>query len=444
MKSVAIAIAVGLVFAASAPAKAAQDEPVRRSGWAAGPTRADVLVAWPETAKTHHLSGHGILDCVVEGEGELRDCIVSEEGPPGFGFGSAALSLAAKIRLPAESGQQPPKKRKIEVSFDDDEDRPVDRAADWLKRPSASELLAFWPAGGAEGEAIIKCTATTTGALKDCKALWEKPQGKGFGTAALLLAPSFLMKPAMKDGHPVESYVQIPVNWVGGEQMLRGPTYRMVTTLPWIAAPSSADVAKAYPPDALSKGLTGHVVLRCGVSRRGMLQECAIASSEPRYAGFSDSALALSKLFRTEVGGLSNSVIATIRINLAFQFTPPEAIASPRMLTQFDWTRELNPDAMLAAFPAKAADAGLTTGRVVVDCTVAQNGNLTNCAPISEDPAGMEFGAAAIQIAQALAVNPWTSDGLPADGAHLKFALRFLHKEPEPASAPQASVPPQH
>ena len=57
----------------------------------------------------------------------------------------------------------------------------------------------------------------------------------------------------------------------------------------------------------------------------------------------------------------------------------------------------------------------------------------------------MDFGPSAIQIAQALSVNPWTEEGLPSDGERLRFAIR-LNKAAQDAAAqaphPSLSEPP--
>src|SRR5579884_1861153 len=94
-----------------------------------------------------------------------------------------------------------------------------DHGADWLRKPSMQQLQEVMPAGamraGVNGSATIGCTVTTVGTLRDCKVEAEDPPGMGFGDAALLLAPRFLMGPAVKNGQAVEGHVRIPINWKG-------------------------------------------------------------------------------------------------------------------------------------------------------------------------------------------------------------------------------------
>jgi TonB family protein len=313
---------------------------------------------------------------------------------------------------------------------------------DWLKRPSLSELESVWPsdAHGAPGKAIISCVVTATGGVRDCTVVSESPSGKGFGQAALLLSASFVFKPGTVDGKPVDIRTTIPINWERSYGAM-GPSYRMVTNLPWIKAPTMADVIEVYPKHALSKNLSGHVVIRCGLTRDGALKDCTPITEQPSGEGFGNAAVSLSKRFSTTVGKVSGSLLQSLRLDLPVQFAPPSSIPSVRMLANYDWTRQLDSKAVIDAFPGKAADAGLKTGRVVVDCTVAAGGDLTACTAVSEDPAGMDFGPSAVGVAQALAVNPWTQDGLPAEGAHLKFAIRFVRSEPEPAGTSTPSPP---
>lgn len=61
-----------------------------------------------------------------------------------------------------------------------------------------------------EGSAIIHCTVTLDGKLKDCKILSETPAGAGFGEAALKMSSLFVMKPARQD---VESWINIPIRF---------------------------------------------------------------------------------------------------------------------------------------------------------------------------------------------------------------------------------------
>ena len=133
--------------------------------------------------------------------------------------------------------------------------------ADWLKKPTAEQLFAVWPTEamkkGVDGRAVIACQVSVQGALYDCRVEDEKPKGMGFGTAAIMLTPQFLMKPATRDGVPIVSGVRMPINFTGLSDPATGShlsgsggaplmARSVVSNLVWNEAPNYADVAAAY------------------------------------------------------------------------------------------------------------------------------------------------------------------------------------------------------
>ncbi len=433
------AFAVAVVAASACGAEDVWRTAISHAAWLSGPTTDQINAAWPETAKAAGVSGGAVLDCAVGPQGALSDCRVVQQRPPVFNFGAAALPLASQIVLRPADRPTGPGRRKVIIKFELDEDGPVNTEADWLHQPSLTDLEGVYPAHAHANGArvILKCVITVQGGARDCTVLWESPERQGFGAAALLLAPSFQFKPATRARRPVATHEQVSILWQGDFSEGR-VNYRMTANLLWIAAPSSADVAKAYPSGARIAGRPGHAVLRCGLASDGALRDCNAISEAPLGAGFGDAALKLSKLFKTNVAAVPDKTRLSVRVDLPFIFAPPSNDTAPRMLDSFQWTKELNPEAVLAAFPVKAAEAGLKTGRAVVECVVLPNGALSACQATSEDPAGQDFGPSAIEIAQVLAVNPWTDDGLPSDGAHVRFAVRFVREEPPPAAPSSA------
>ncbi len=117
---------------------------------------------------------------------------------------------------------------------------------------------------------------------------------------------------------------------------------------------------------------------------------------------------------------------------MAIHFTAPGHRADRRLIDHPDWLTTVSPGAEV--FPAEAAKAGLATGRAVLDCLGDPAGKLTGCQVVSEEPSGMGFGAAALTTAAAVSINPWTTTGEPADGAHVVFAIRINKDEPEEAA----------
>ncbi len=82
----------------------------------------------------------------------------------------------------------------------------------WLQRPR--NLGRYYPARAVaremEGEAVLDCLVSTSGALA-CRVVSETPRNWGFGEAALRIAADYRMAPAMRNGVPVEGRYRMRV-----------------------------------------------------------------------------------------------------------------------------------------------------------------------------------------------------------------------------------------
>lgn len=66
-------------------------------------------------------------------------------------------------------------------------------------------------------------------------------------------------------------------------------------------------------------------------------------------------------------------------------------------------------------------------GLVRVECVVQEDGRLTDCAVLSEQPVGQGFGEAALRAAQQARLG---TDGLRSPRAKVQFSVRFRLDEP--------------
>jgi TonB family protein len=305
---------------------------------------------------------------------------------------------------------------------------------DWLKRPSGDDLARVWPKAGLDrsGFAAIKCKVNVKGLLYACTVMNESPAGAGFGPAALMLAPNFRMRPKMVGGRPVESDVVVPIRFAGPAGG-GGQSIEVVTNPPWLEAPSSAQVAAAYP-----KGRTGagHVVFRCALTDEDRLRNCETVTAD---RSFESAARALLPAFKVQMPPLADKERRKYRMNFAVHFEGPEPKSNvPEYIRAPSWRLIIDPAKVQALFPAQAEAAGVKTGRGVAECRVVLSGDLESCEIKSESPPNLGFGAAAVRIVDALAIRPWTSDGRPVDGAKITVPVQFnLAEEPATPPAPR-------
>ncbi len=210
-----------------------------------------------------------------------------------------------------------------------------------------------------------------------------------------------------------------------------GEEFYLLPNVPWDRAPTAAQLTAAYPRQAGSGGGSGHVVLACAFSKAGDLKDCKTEVEEPELRGFGAAAKSLLPSFHLDPADIVDADITKIHVNLAIHFTPGGHDPN-RMIDQPDWISVAEPSADL--FPEKAARAGLKTGRAVLSCAADADGRMTSCQVVSEDPAGMDFGAAAVKTTASVRINRWGANGQPADGAHVVFAVRVNKDEPEQAA----------
>jgi TonB family protein len=388
---------------------------------------------WPR-AKGQSIYGTLVLDCAVSTDGKTNDCKIKSANPDDADLIKAIPMLAGLYT----ARNKPPSGRavlRISLMFD--------TPPDWMRKPTFDQVLAVFPAkataAGLGGRATIKCWVQTNGLLRDCKVAQESPTGYGFGEAALTLTPSFLMKPAIKQGKSVESDVTIPINFSNNSGLASrsfGSSIRVLKDPLWIAAPAAEDVNSAITAKVRKDDLAGQVAMQCDVVRKtGKLGSCTVMNSSVYSAGFEAAAKALVSKFQISAGELSD-VKTEVRVNLSFDFPNMTGEGwEKRRLTHPQWIRAAKVDPSTPLFPEEAAKAGLKAGSALVECTVAAGGALTNCATVTESTPNMGFGEIALAVAGAYAVNPWDDGGLPTEGALVRMPVT-LKLAPETAAGP--------
>lgn len=322
----------------------------------------------------------------------------------------------------------------------------------WLKRPSAQDLMGVWPTAamksGRGGKALISCTVTVQGALRDCKVVEETPAGSGFGGAAVTLSAQLLMKPGLRNGQPVEGNVRIPIVWPDmpvrtGSHMKRGEQAddfrpdRVVSGVRWVQAPAFSDVLAAYPEKARAEKASGRATLDCVFTKVGTLSRCDILQETPGAYAFGAAARRslVPKFVGPTTDGKGGS-LAGAHVQLPFVFAA-EALSAPvPIIGRPQWAALPNGGDLMAVYPREAAAAGVLKARVVLSCKVVAEGALSDCAVESEDPAGHGIGKATLTLAPSFRLSVWTPEGLPSIGGTVRVPIRYdiTDKDPPPAA----------
>ncbi len=442
-----MAVAAGVAHAQ--PSSPPRPAVITNPDWEEKPTGEQFAKYFPSGATT---TGNVTISCAVTIEGRLIHCAVLDEYPMQENFGLAALKIAPFFKMkPKTIDGRPVAGGSVEVRivFTYQGGLP----GRWIHTPTEAELQSVWPqeAQGQPGEAEIVCRVTDKGVARNCRTVREDPAGKGFGAAAVKLAPRLALSPATYRGYAVPSDLQLVIVFALPASRQTGVAKYgegrlALTNAPWRATPSRAEMAAAWPSQAPTDLAAGKAWLRCGFGADGGLASCGVFNEDPVDKGFGAAALSLAGRFRMREGAADPKALAEARITLAFTFTNPKlGSQAPAQITQYNWVTFIDPDRMTALYPDAAAVAGIKTGRGVVDCTVAADGSLTGCAIASEDPPGMGFGQAALAASASFTTNPWTDDGRPAEGARIHLPIRLVEAEdapaPAPAAAPAATAP---
>lgn len=89
------------------------------------------------------------------------------------------------------------------------------------------------------------------------------------------------------------------------------------------------------------------------------------------------------------------------------------------------WDRIPTADEIARFYPMAALKDGLG-GRTVIVCAITASGTLRDCKVALEDPAGVGFGAAALDLATMFHMRSKTKDGVPVEGKQVRIPVRFI------------------
>ena len=167
--------------------------------------------------------------------------------------------------------------------------------ADLVQLPKNDDLQREYPPialmMNLHGQATMTCKALTTGRLDDCHVVSEDPVGMGFGAATVRTAVYFRVKPATRDGLPVDGTITIPLRW----QTAGGAPAQPISLAP--ATPAALALGRRV------------IQLQDVANRLQSGSEAFLKQQAVQMAGFGDghAAQALTQAYRLGLADVANA-----------------------------------------------------------------------------------------------------------------------------------------
>jgi TonB family protein len=251
----------------------------------------------------------------------------------------------------------------------------------------------------------------------------------------------------------------------------------------WSKIPTAADIQRLYPPEAHKAGVTARVLLKCAPNFKTLrFEECSAVKVYPignkaistgMAAAFEAAAIRVEAIYRLSPKPpagehpMPNPAYGTIdfspspviaggkpvlvthapdalpipaKVSETAHFYPVAVQAAPTLAPSPNWSRRPVSEDVMRVYPGEALRAGLS-GAAVLHCQVKATGDLSDCAVLSETPAGAGFGAAALKLAPLFEARAQTPEGGPKRGGEIRIPIRFMPPQ-APAQASGSPVEP--
>lgn len=361
---------------------------VTNPDWLETPNVDDMAEHFPKAAIALGITGRATLSCVLDSYGALERCEVINEGPPGLGFGEAALAIKGKFRMKpkAVDGRQveggtvripirfvlPEAKttraptvvaspqalaaarRVVELAH------PVlMRASDVAAAPKAARLAS--PGVDAATIEAVRAAYVSAGPLVRERALdavtgvyattFSLPELQAFnaflatraGRALITGEADSTKKLGVALAQSVVRIVQqTRTNFCAARDCEAAPTpadlrkmdaFKAVVESPeWSERPTGGHIYTVYPSAARIALVGGWAQLGCKVDHLGLLSSCAVIMERPKDLGFGAAALSMAPRYRLAPrlmaqGAAGESVAVTV--NFPTLTAPDSALPPP-------------------------------------------------------------------------------------------------------------------
>jgi TonB family protein len=327
--------------------------------------------------------------------------------------------------------------------------------------------VSIWPAQaqamGISGHVTLSCKVDIHGLAETCRVAAEDPPGRGFGSAALALRPTFKLTPEMGRDGPEDSTKTIAVEFKRKEidtnvrQVANGmaapgpmkpedgasdhstPRYenngsgvaifhnpvqtRRVTLMDsrsWASAPGFDELAAAYPAEG--GGIEGYAVAHCKMDLTGALNHCMAAKEFPTGHGFGKAAVALAPRFRVSAAVMASAPKgAPVEADVPIRFPPPGE-AKDHTVRAPVWAAGYDLPTLLHDFNPPGARP--TSPGSQVKCQVAGDGALTACETELTSPDGLAYDRAAVELASKLRMTLWSAEAGPVTGGVVHIVIK--------------------
>lgn len=205
----------------------------------------------------------------------------------------------------------------------------------------------------------------------------------------------------------------------------------------WLKPPQRQQILAVVPLEAHRLGKGGRARLECQVSVQGALYDCRVASETPEGLGFGRAAVSLTPHLLMKPAIRNGSPVVS-GVSFDVNFPTPE-IETGSHIPGARARLDLKPDMVrsvvaweaaptygdvVAAYPAKARAKGVG-GRSSVECRFAPDGALTACRSYAEEPRGLGFRQAAVELARGFRAPQTDPSGRRLAGDYTTLSFVF-------------------
>ncbi len=232
-------------------------------------------------------------------------------------------------------------------------------------------------------------------------------------------------------GRSVLAWAAAAVLAWGAQGRAAQPAPKVIDDPQWVQAGAPEGLGDLFPARAKAAGLsTGRARLDCVADRDGRMTGCAVLSEDPVGMGFGEAALTLAATMAIAPRTADGQSVEGAHVRFAVRVNKAEAPAAPgaaastaqRVIRNPSWRRTPNEAESRAAYPSYAISRGVN-GRVLLRCLVREDGHLTDCVVLLENPPGLGFAQGALKLASKYEIGPTAEDGKPTAGALVELEL---------------------